>query len=183
VQADVSRIQRSGNAGAMGERTRDIIGSAFHARQQARLRDLARQQEELLGRKRQLQGALPAIQACFWFARVVVVGLLLSGVSHAGTLGDAAVLAAVGADIYTTHQALERGLQARLRGDSGGQELNTVASLRGQAAIHVGVAGASILLAHQAERGGHRGWARAIRTVPVVIFGGAAAWNFTRGGR
>ena len=103
----------------------------------------------------------------------LAVLLLIPFGALAGTLGDAAVVAAASADLYSTHLALQRG----------GRELNTVSSLKGQAVMHVGVASAAILLAHQAERQGHRGWARAVRAVPVVIFGGAAIWNWKRGGR
>lgn len=104
---------------------------------------------------------------------VLAILLLIPFGAMAGTLGDAAVVAAASADLYSTHVALKRG----------GREINTVSSLKGQAVMHVGVASAAILLAHQAERQGHRGWARAVRTVPVVIFGGAAVWNWKRGGR
>ena len=108
----------------------------------------------------------------FWLAILAILLGIPYG-AEPSTLADAAVVAVAGADLYSTHVAMQRG----------GQEINTVSSLRGQAAIHAGVAGASILLAHQAEREGRRGWARAIRLVPIVVFGGAAVWNMTRGGR
>ncbi len=99
--------------------------------------------------------------------------LLLAGNASAGVLGDAAVIAAASADVVSTHVAMQRG----------GQEINTVSSLKGQAAMHAAIAGVSILMAHEAEQSGHKGWAKACRIAPVVLFGGAAAWNLSKGGR
>jgi hypothetical protein len=115
----------------------------------------------------------PGRAALICFAIALALLYLMVTDACPGTLGDAAVVAAAGADIASTHIAMQRG----------GQEINTVSSIRGQAAFHAAVAGGAILLAHEAEKGGHKGWAKVVRAIPIVFFGGAAAWNLTKGGR
>lgn len=117
-------------------------------------------------RQRMLRAAL----LCLFAAGIVVI---LADKACPDTLGDSLVITAAVADLASTKVALARG----------GQEINTVSSLKGQAALHAVVAGGAIALAHEADKGGHKGWGRVLRIAPTVIFGGAAAWNLTRGGK
>jgi hypothetical protein len=84
------------------------------------------------------------------------------------------VIAAAGADVYSTHVALQRG----------GLESNPMLGSEGaQVLLKAAVTSVALYECHQWEQEGHRNRARVVRYSLIVLWGSAAAWNLSRGGR
>ncbi len=90
------------------------------------------------------------------------------------TVADAAVIAALSADVVSTHIARQRG----------GLESNPAyGSMGAQVIIQTGVTTVVLWQCHRWDQQGHRKAARIVRWSLVGLWGGAAAWNLTKGGR
>jgi hypothetical protein len=97
--------------------------------------------------------------------RLLVALLLAASTAQADIFTAAAIAGAVG-DIATTEVALSRGFAEK-----------NIQSRPLRIGANVVLTGTLLLTAREFEKGGHKGWARAIRLVPAVVFGGYALKN------
>lgn len=101
-----------------------------------------------------------------WVALVTTVLVLLSsGAARADIFTAAAIAGAVG-DTVTTEIGLHRGFTER-----------NIQQRAPRIAASMLLTGTCILAAKHYEKEGHKGWAKVLKLVPAVVFGGAAIHN------
>jgi len=105
---------------------------------------------------------------------VMVVALLLAGSVARADIFDAAAIAGAAGDIVTTEMGLKRGFVE--------QNIQTRGPRIG---ANVLLTSACLFAGREVQKQGHKGWAKAVKLVPFVMFGGAAIKNLSamRGGR
>jgi hypothetical protein len=100
--------------------------------------------------------------------RALTVVLVLLGSTARADIFDALAVAGAAADVVTTETALRRGFVEQNIGNRGAR-----------VGANIALTGACLLAAHEVQRQGHRGWAKALKLTPAVLFGGMAIKNLS----
>jgi len=98
--------------------------------------------------------------------RAFVAIFLLSAPCAKADIFDALAVAGAAGDVVTTEIGLHRGYVEQ-----------NIQNRPLRIGMNVALTSTCLLAARHYEKEGHRGWAKVLKLVPVVVFGGAAVKN------